>query len=49
MTNGFMGIMRAMASFIANMPRSISSTMTTVVINITTTTAITRNLLARGV
>jgi hypothetical protein len=28
MTNGFMGIMRAMASFSANMPRSITSTMT---------------------
>jgi hypothetical protein len=38
---GCMGIMSAVASGIANMPESITTTMTTMVMN-TTTTAITR-------
>ena len=40
-TDGFMGIMSAVASGIANMPASITTTKTTMAMN-TTTTAITR-------
>ena len=40
-TDGFMGIMSAVASGIANMPGSITTTMTTMVMNTTTTTTTT--------
>ena len=41
-TDGCMGIMSAVASGIANMPGSITTIITTMVMNTTTTTAITR-------
>ena len=43
-TDGFMGIMSAVASGIANMPGSITTTMTTTMVmnTTTTTTTITR-------